>query len=230
MYDGQVGFFDPDKVESQVTTHIIGLGAYGKVAATLLSKLGARYLVLQDKKNEKVEEKNIAVQGYTFVDLGKKKTVAAEESIKKNSKNVEVVSINEDFKKGSPLLGRIIVSAVDSMKVRKMIWEAVQKDPNVLLFVDFRANGEECQIFYIIPSNPVDVEFYNSELFDDEETSSEICTERGVIDVPAIGTALFVNIYRKFLTGKPIPLVHWWVGSQLKLRTNYREEVQSDSN
>ena len=72
-------YFDPMKVQESV--HIIGLGAIGSHIAELLVRLGVQNFELYDF--DTVTDYNVANQMFEFNDIGKEKTEAISEMLRR---------------------------------------------------------------------------------------------------------------------------------------------------
>jgi len=224
MYDGQRAFFDASNPANQHPVHIIGLGSYGSELALKLAKMGVKYLILQDF--DTVTNQNVGVQSYgkSLVDM--LKTEALKNFLPEHSiEGAEFSYINKKFEQGDDVFGRVVIGGVDSMEARKHIWESVLKSPNVALYIDMRANGDVCQVFYVFPSKSEDVAFYEKHgLFSDEEADSVLCTAKGVIDVPSVGVGLLMNMFRRFFSDPDIiPHDHYYDGQRCELYTTQRK-------
>src|SRR3989344_3139388 len=78
------------KIENSTVT-IIGVGALGTVAASLLARAGIKKLVLIDR--DVVEESNLPRQLlFTEKDLGKSKALCAKEKLQQISSKLEIIS------------------------------------------------------------------------------------------------------------------------------------------
>ena len=81
------------------TIGIAGLGGLGSNAAIALARAGIGKLVLVDF--DKIEKSNLLRQYYFLDQIGKPKTLALHDNIKKINPNVIIDSYNEKLKKGS---------------------------------------------------------------------------------------------------------------------------------
>jgi len=78
---------------------IAGLGGLGSNAAVSLARAGVGHLILIDF--DKVEKSNINRQYYFFNQIGKQKTNALKENIKKINPEIKIDAFNIKLKKGS---------------------------------------------------------------------------------------------------------------------------------
>jgi molybdopterin/thiamine biosynthesis adenylyltransferase len=196
-YSDQTSIFDPNQFTWPV--HVIGVGGIGSALVLPLVKLGLRSeLHLWDP--DVVEPHNIPAQLiYSTADIGKAKVQAACDFLEplKDPKcqlipHAEVVTAETE-------LSGIVICGVDSMKSRASIWESVEFNPEVPLFIDGRMGGEEIQLFSLNPCDLDLIEFYGTNwLFPDEEGSTLPCAARTVIHPPLVLAGLIIAQLTRF--------------------------------
>lgn len=125
--------------------HIIGCGATGSHLAVELVKLGANRLVLWDF--DIVNPHNITNQIWTVDDIGKKKNEALVEHLIKINPELTDTKIKIKEKWTNELLDGIIFNCVDSVELRKAIYEANQYNPNITLMFDPRLGSTTGSVF-----------------------------------------------------------------------------------
>ena len=124
--------------------HIIGCGATGSHLAVELVKLGANNLVLWDF--DIVNPHNITNQIWTTEDIGKKKNEAlCEHLLLINPELENRIKIKEKWT--DELLDGIIFNCVDSVELRKAIYEANQYNPNIKIMFDPRLGSTTGSVF-----------------------------------------------------------------------------------
>lgn len=195
-YSDQTGIFDPAKFGHRLT--VIGCGGIGASTLLTLATLGIPHFELWDP--DIVEPRNVASQLlFRPSDVTRPKVVVAKEILE--SYGVPEVTIHEgEFHadEHADQLEGIVISGVDSMAVRKDIWQALAWNPNVALYLDGRIGGEHWQLNCVDPNEIDDVEWYEQfQLFDDADAAPLPCTERAVV-YPAVmlGAAMVANITR----------------------------------
>lgn len=158
--------------------NIIGVGGIGSPTALALTKMGINKVSIFD--DDKVEDHNLPNQIYRKSDLGKSKVEGAKD-ICKDFSDVDVEVYNERFESQS--INGIVISGVDSMKSRSIIWKRMRMNPAVSLYIDARMGAEVCKILTVNPCNMDDVKWYESpsNLFPDDKASEEKCTEKAII-------------------------------------------------
>ncbi len=160
---------DPSKVT--VPIHLVGCGAVGSWTALQLVKLGIRTVNVWD--GDKVAEHNIPNQAFMPNTINKFKTIA----IKKIADAIEVpiqihtIYIDEtDF----PQEG-IIISAVDSMEVRQLIFNKIRYKILYKYFIDIRMGAKMGRVFFINPMHPNDIKYYEQNIYADDEALISEC-------------------------------------------------------
>ena len=133
VYHRQLDIFDPDKHASSVA--IIGAGAIGSSTVLALAKMGIGPLTVYD--GDTVEPRNQPGQIYGLDDVGKPKVTALARIIL-NLADIGIITHHRDWQPGELPAAPVLVSAVDSMKVRREIFDAVRYHPGTRLFADGR--------------------------------------------------------------------------------------------
>jgi hypothetical protein len=87
----------------------------------------------------------------------------------------------------------VVFSCVDSMAVRKWIYERFSICP---LFIDVRTGGQYVNIYSIRTALKDECQFYQDSLYTDEEAAPLPCTGTAIIDVAAAASAEAVNRFR----------------------------------
>lgn len=206
--------FDPRGREDVIS--IVGMGGIGSFTAVALCKLGVRTIHLYDK--DQVEDHNVPVQMMPVKAVGQDKVDAiallvhifsgmeivleSEWDPDKKYSGPIVVPHNQWVDEDTQLYG-LVVSAVDSIKARKAIFEAFQNSPSATHIVDPRLGGEAYQVI-TISKGLEDADWYeDTQLPDDSEVPDLPCTAAAVIDVGFSVAGSVVNTIRKVLVGRP---------------------------
>lgn len=210
-YTNQTGIFDPSKFGWDVT--IVGLGGIGSAAAWALTKLGVQGIVGIDF--DEVVPHNVPNQllySQQHVDLSK--VGATREFLANNRVDDDQTFDGRECKLTpdviTPLEG-VIVSAVDSMSARRIIWDQVRHEDNlgnIPLLFDGRIGGRTATLLTIDPHDEQDVEFYEGLLFSDAEGVVEPCSMRATIGTPMILAGLLTDQLGSFSREeKPVRLI-----------------------
>lgn len=189
-FSRQLGILDPEE-DSLWTVIIIGCGGIGRFALEILAEMGIKKIIIFD--DDSAEEENRPNQAWRKDDIGKLKVVAGREIVEMFAEDCEVEIRSEKFIDQE--LQGIVISAVDSMKSRKAIWEKVRWNSLVPLFIDGRLGGEIIELYTIKPMQIEDIEAYEETLFSDEEATPGSCTAKSIIYVGHMIGSLFYLIY-----------------------------------
>lgn len=133
-------FFDPMEVKDSV--HVIGVGAVGSHVANALARLGIENIHIWDFDN--VESHNIPNQMFTQKDLNDLKINAIEKQLKEINPEINIFKHNK-YEKNE--LEGFIFACVDSIEVRKEIYEINEYNPLVKAVFDTRIALAEGQVF-----------------------------------------------------------------------------------
>jgi molybdopterin/thiamine biosynthesis adenylyltransferase len=153
---------------------IIGAGAIGGWTTLSLAKMG--YLNLTVFDFDTVDIVNLNSQLYRHRDIKKPKVDALKEIVN-DFTGYDITSVNDKFTGGS-IASDIVISAVDSMVVRKQIWDSVKGNPFVKTFIDPRMGSETALLYVINPNDAKDIATYEKTLYTDENAVSEPCTRK----------------------------------------------------
>lgn len=194
-YRDQTDIFDPRKFTWPV--HIIGLGGIGSALLFPLLKLGVGELHLWDF--DAVEPHNIPAQLiYRPSDIGMTKAEAACAFIERQEADCKVTPHGERVTASTPLQG-VVISGVDSMASRSEIWQAVEWNTDVPLYMDGRIGGENLQLLTLNPSDIDAIDVYSKWIFPDSEGAALPCAARTVIHPPTVLAGLMVAQLTLFL-------------------------------
>lgn len=175
-----------------VLVEIIGTGAVGRQVALQLAAMGVPKIRLTDF--DKVEEVNLAPQGFREADIGMFKVSAVAKAMKENNSTIEIVEENGRFKKSQVTPGAVVFCCVDDMDIRKFIFDNYRVSK---LFVDGRMSAETLKVFTAY--NRDSVAHYEKNLFPQAEAFTGRCTARSTIYSASLIAALMVSMLAKFL-------------------------------
>ena len=176
----QLDIFDPEKWGWPI--HVIGLGGIGSSLLLPLVKLGVRDVHIWDDDN--VEAHNVPAQLlYRTSDVGQSKVSAAASIIDSYGMNVTIHQ-HERWVTPSTKLEGVVMSGVDKMSSRRMIWEAVKYNPQVPLYVDGRIGAEKVQVLTVDPVDAESIGSYEPWLLSDEDVADLPCSARTIIHSP----------------------------------------------
>jgi molybdopterin/thiamine biosynthesis adenylyltransferase len=194
----QLDLLDPNKCNIPVL--IVGAGATGGYTALALAKMGLTDITIYDA--DLIEEHNFSNQVYPIKMLGMNKALAIKEVIKEYTE-VEITAIPRMFTKNDAVEG-IVISALDSMKGRKMLFKMCARNPKVKLFIDPRCGAEVCRVLTLVPELTSACEKYNETLHSDEQADPTPCTARSIIYSVLMVSSLICNQVKRYLMNQDL--------------------------
>lgn len=184
---------------------IIGAGAIGSHTSMALAKMGLTNQSVWDF--DSVDELNGNAQGYCPADIGKPKVLCLAEDIKEHTGD-SIQTVVSGYE-GQPLSG-IVISAVDSMAARLVIWNKVKNNPNVKYFIDPRMSIEYALMYTVDPNKEEDIKMYECTLYTDSNSVQEPCTMKSVIYTAYFISGLICKTVKDIITNKDYPRVCTW--------------------
>ena len=189
-----------------VPIKIVGAGAIGSWAGLALAKMGFGDITVCD--HDTIEIENMNCQFYRFDDIGKNKAEALRDLIKDFTKT-EIQVITEPYQGG--ILNGIVISAVDSMEVRKLIWDNHKKcSPNTKFIIDPRMGAETAMLYTMNPMDEQDIVSYEKTLYTDENAEHERCTAKATIYTANMLSGLVAKTVKDIVTGGNYPRTAIW--------------------
>ncbi len=192
----QLDLISPSDLEDLKVT-VIGVGGIGSPTVLALAKMGVSQITVYD--DDLVELHNIPNQLYRLSDLGKTKVEALSDAVVDYA-GVNLVTKAELFE--NQQLSGVVISGVDSMTTRKSIWEEVRNNPSVQIYMEARMGAEVCRIHSVRPTDPSDIEWYESTLYSDEDASNLPCTARAIIYTVFVIAGLISSQVKKYATNQ----------------------------
>jgi molybdopterin-synthase adenylyltransferase len=179
---------------------IIGAGAIGSITCLWLAKMGLKNIKVFDP--DTVELHNWSNQVYRNNDVGKQKVDALTEIIEELT-DVKLQTYSEGFL--SQPLTELVISGVDSMKSRKIIWKAIRHDPAVQMYIDARMGLETLTIHTVNPLRRDEKIAYRQTLYNDNEAIEEPCTARTICYTPLLAATVVCNLVKRYIKGELMP-------------------------
>jgi len=195
-YSRQRDIVPPERIAACKAT-VVGVGAIGRQVALQLTAMGIPWLQLIDY--DVVEKSNLASQGYLEEDLGKSKIEATVELCKRINSSLEFHAVSERFRR-SMETGDIIFCCVDSIDVRRIVWDSVKDKARY--FADGRMSAEVLRV--LTACDFESRKHYPSTLFRTEEAFVGPCTAKTTIYCANIAAGLMVAQFTKYLRQLPI--------------------------
>lgn len=191
-----------------VPVHIVGAGAIGSFITLMLAKMGITDITVYDYDTVSVE--NMSCQFYRFSDIGKNK-VDALKDIVESFTNIKIKTVAKAWTKEMPVEFRgIVISAADSMEVRKELFEHCKKDFRIQWFIDSRMGAETALMYVMNAQKKVDQDAYANTLYTDKEASQERCTAKSTIYTANLLSGHVVKAVKDLITRQPYPRVTMW--------------------
>jgi|TARA_Y100000310_G_scaffold156959_1_gene156375 hypothetical protein len=219
-YDRQTSFLPPDKLK-QISVVIVGLGALGRPTAALAASTGFGRIGLFD--DDTIETPNLAAQGYKDKDLGRLKVEVVAEEIQELNPETDVyyqpirlekedadLCILDGYDKGLDVPpGKqklVVISCVDSIDTRAMLWKSVSDLSELNLFLDGRMAGPVIQTYAVNCQNDTAKAAkaeYAKSLFKSEEAFEAPCTARTLLYPCFVASGLMVGQISNWIRGLP---------------------------
>lgn len=194
----QSGLVDSKIFDTPIT--IIGAGGIGSFTTLALAKMGFSDILVIDY--DKVEEHNLPNQYYRVKDIGQYK-VDALHDIVYDFTHTEIGTSNSVWTKDSKLeTPGIVISAVDNMETREMIYNSIRRS-NAIALIDGRMGGNQLEIYTTMLKDGQDKRIYKKTLWKDSETADVPCTERAVMYNVLTIASWICNQCRLVLSNKP---------------------------
>lgn len=173
----QIDILPTEKLDLDI--YIVGAGAIGSQVTICLTKMGFENIKVFDF--DKVDEENMNCQWYGPADIGRYKVLSLVDNARFLS-GVEIEGIIDKVvpEKRFDELPDILISAVDSMKVRKELWDTY-KDSGVKWFIDPRMAVEEGLVYTANLRDDESKERYEASLYTDDEAVDEACTAKATM-------------------------------------------------
>lgn len=185
---------------------VIGAGAIGSFTVLSLCKMGFTDITVYDFDVVSVE--NMSCQWYRFEDIGRPKVEALAEIIFMFTQ-VRIRALNEKFLEQRIGSG-IVISAVDSMAVRKTIWESIKGKPFIKWLIDPRMAAEYALSYVMAPNDDKDQIAYEKTLYSDANSVQEPCTAKATMYTAAMIAGHVAKQVKDLVTEKPYARVTDW--------------------
>jgi len=218
----QAAFLDPNRFRER-KVHVLGVGALGSWVAYQLAKLGIRNIHLYD--HDTIEDHNVPNQIYGRGEIGKKKVEALKELIERTMGDwCNVVTHDVDLLKEEVELDDIVVCAVDSLDLRRKLWE--ENKDKVRLWVDGRMSISYGVVYGVDTTRNSIIENYSISFDSDENAEESPCNERAIVNNTVLIANAMVNCVVAYLKGKTVP--HYIVASSFPLNLQVFKEEESN--
>lgn len=184
--------------------NVIGVGAIGSFAVLSLAKMGMRNITVWD--HDEVSVENMSNQFFRFKDIGANKATSLASlvydftgvTITAHPRKYDTTgSVDQD-----KLLQGIVISAVDSMQVRREIYESLLLySKGVRLLIDPRMGAE----VYLQFALKLRDEWYKATLYSDKDAVQEACTAKSTVYTAGLAAGMITKTVKNFITNQPYP-------------------------
>lgn len=204
-----MGIIDPNAYTKDI--HIIGAGATGGSVAMRLIDLGfqGQQIIVHDF--DKVEGHNLNNQVFALPDVGKLKTEALKDIIKRDYGEEVIISSSPATAK-TKLSGTVFM-LVDTFSARGDIFKGMEMNPKINVMIETRLGARHAIVNSINPCDSHHTEYFKSILYEDDEEGVEksLCGTAQTISPTAnvlSGMAVweFINYVNKGRIGKHVYL------------------------
>ena len=193
-YLRQLDFWNPARHNPHVL--VVGAGGIGSWVVVQLAKLGVSKITVYDADH--VSPHNLSTTVYRPADIGKLKVEALVGAVRRMELPAEIRSRPVIYK-GQSLRGYdVVISAVDSMAARKLLFQEARRQ-KVPFYVDGRIGGENLRVYAVRPSGRKDARLYRSTIVPDSQASELPCTGQQISDVNGMTASLIVRAVRKWV-------------------------------
>ena len=164
--------FSPDNHEDQ-EIHVIGAGATGSKVVMELAKLGLKNIHVWDF--DKVESHNIPNQIFGQQHIGMQKVDALKEVVDQFT-GITIHAHDEAVTEETDCLSGVVFLLTDTMASRKEIWDgAIRYKLNIQVMIETRMGTDNGRIYTIKPTDPKQVQMWESTLVDDDVAEESAC-------------------------------------------------------
>ena len=200
----QLDIIPLDVLDQNIT--VVGAGAIGSWVVLSLAKMGFSSITVFD--DDEVTIENMNCQFFPHKAIGEKKV----ESLAKLTKlfaDMEIQTFDVRYVPGNRPLG-IVISAVDSMEARRMIWEDHKDGGGADYIIDPRMGAETSLMYVMNPNNPKDITAYEKTLYTDENAVQERCTAKSTIYTANLLAGQVCKAVKDIVCGHSYTRVSMW--------------------
>lgn len=190
----------PGEAAERTKVVVVGAGAIGSHVTEVLCKMGIRHIQVIDY--DTIEPHNLPNQGYYLQDLGRLKVEALAERLGSGT-GAQVVPVNQKLEGIERFDCDILISAVDSMAVRRLIFDSFICSTRCSMFIDTRMGARFGKVL-LVRKDDESMSRYESTLHSDDEGYQEPCTQKSTIFC-AYGLSSVVGaVVAKYLMGEEL--------------------------
>jgi len=200
----QADIISPLQLKKKIT--IVGAGAIGSFVTLSLAKMGFNDITVYDK--DTVDPENMNCQFFPIESIGQNKANVLKVVVE-DFTGIKINAIQEHYDpdKHGFIRGDIVISAVDSMSVRKMIFAWTMANH----LIDGRMGAEYIQMYHVFMDNQEHRSTYDKSLYSDEDAVQERCTAKATMYTVNLIAGLIGKSVKDIATDsiKPIDSLDW---------------------
>jgi hypothetical protein len=170
--------------------------------------MGCTALTLIDY--DTVEIHNTSCQLFGQEDVGLPKLYALERILNRltGAYYTAIAGSGEKITLETPLqvLTPIVISCVDSMAVRRLLWNTVKVDPTARMFIDSRMGAEVGRVLAVDLTRPEHLDAYETTLYTDAEAEQAPCTARAIAYTGFALGAHIAHLIKRRAMSQDVPL------------------------
>ena len=194
----QLEIVPPEKLSFPIT--VIGAGAIGSATVATLAKMGCSDITVWDA--DTLEDINIPNQLCKPSMLGRPKVEALAKLVDELTE-IRIKQVNRRYM-GQGLKGVVIVT-VDNMTTRQKVWKRVKLNRKIPLLIDARMGAEFARIYTIRPLNIEEADFYEQNLYSNDDAEHLPCSARSIIYCPTVIAGYIALLVKQHALSRPIP-------------------------
>ena len=197
-----ISVFNPTAVKNDI--HIIGVGATGSFVAMMLARMGVPVINIYDFDD--VEIHNIPNQYYDTGDLGKLKAEALADKLRLINPDI-TVNVGKEAVKAEDIskMSGYLFSLVDSMKVRKELWEAAKANTNLINVWESRLGSDQARVYSLPIEEGLDYARYEQDFYDDDNAEVSACgTSITVLPIVMMTASLMIVQFIDLVMENPV--------------------------
>ena len=197
-----ISVFNPAAVKNDI--HIIGVGATGSFTAMMLARMGVPVINIYDFDD--VEIHNIPNQYYDTGDLGKLKAEALADKLRLINPDI-TVNVGKEAVKAEDIanMSGYLFSLVDSMKVRKELWEAAKANTKLINVWESRLGSDQARVYSLPIEQGKDYTRYEQDFYDDDNAEVSACgTSITVLPIVMMTASLMIVQFIDLVMENPV--------------------------
>lgn len=185
---------------SKLPITLIGAGSIGSTTAVWLGKMGICNLTVFD--DDLIQDHNWSNQLYSEDNVGRPKCEALEDVMEAFCSYTPRIILHPY---SDQPLSEVVISAVDTMSSRKVIWKQVRQQRRVQLYIDARMGLETLIVHAVHPQIREDRIRYSQTLHSDQNSLQEPCTARTICYTPLMAASVICNLVKRYVNNERLP-------------------------